>query len=491
MFRRFEENYPITLKLVVVVWIQAGAIALSSAVAISSKLFNLNLPTIGVLCAIIFVIALYVGLQMRQAIIVPYVSTVVRMETIAAGDLASKIRAGVYTNCVYRMIKAIHSFRDAALAKDRVEHEATEQRQRLDAARHENEATQDASRREQTQVVDAIAEAAKQLSKGSVTVRPDEPFAPDYERLRTDFNAAVVHLSEALPQVASMVSTISSGSREFATASDDLSQRTEQQAVSLKQTAAALDQITAPVRRTADEASHARTVVDVAKSDAERGDLVVRDAVQVMTGIEHSSQQIGQIIGVIDEIAFQTNLLALNAGVKAARAGDAGRGFAVVASEVPASALRPADAAKEIKTLISTSTRQVATRVECVDQTGTVLQGIIAQVSELNEVVVQIDASAQEQATGLGEVNTAINQMDQVTQQNAAMVEQATAATRNLTDEAQTLADLVGRFEFEGAQRASNVERPSFSTVTVLRTVSRAPGRKLVTANTAEDWAEF
>ncbi|MGI3785146.1 MAG: methyl-accepting chemotaxis protein, partial [Janthinobacterium lividum] len=143
------------------------------------------------------------------------------------------------------------------------------------------------------------------------------------------------------------------------------------------------------------------------------------------------------------------------------------------------------------KTLISTSTRQVATGVECVGQTGTVLQRIITQVSELNEVVVQIAASAQEQATGLGEVNTAINQMDQVTQQNAAMVEQATAATRNLTDEAQKLADLVGRFEFDGGHRTTNVERPSSSKITVLRTVARAPGRKLATANAAEDWAEF
>ena len=491
MFRRFEENYPIALKLSVVVWVQAGAIALSSAVAIGGKLFNLDLPTMGVLCAAIFVIALYVGFQMRRAIIVPYVSTVVRMEALASGDLASEIRFGTYTDCVGRMTKAMHSFRDAALAKERAEHEAADQRQRLDATRQENEATQDASRREQTQVVDALAGALKQLSNGSVTVRLNEPFAADYERLRTDFNAAVVHLSEALAQVAGTVSTISSGSRELATASDDLSRRTEQQAASLEQTAAALDQITTTVRRTADGASHARTVVGVAKSDAERGDLVVRDAVQAMTGIEHSSQQIGQIIGVIDEIAFQTNLLALNAGVEAARAGDAGRGFAVVASEVRALAQRSADAAKEIKTLISTSTRQVATGVECVGQTGTVLQRIITQVSELNEVVVQIAASAQEQATGLGEVNTAINQMDQVTQQNAAMVEEATAATRNLTDEAQKLADLVGRFEFDGAHRTTNVERPSSSKITVLRPVARASGRKFATANAAEDWAEF
>lgn len=490
MLRSFEANYPIALKLSVVLGVQAIAIACTSSIAISAKSFNIDLPVVVALCATIFTIALYAGLQMRRAIIVPYVSTVVRMEALAAGDLASEIRYSTYSDCVGRMARAMHSFREAALAKDRAEQEAVEQRKRLDVATMESEATQAASRRDQTHVVDALAAALKQLSSGSVTVRLNEPFAAEYERLRTDFNAAVAHLSKALSQVANTVSTISSGSRELATASDDLSRRTEQQAASLEQTAAALDEITTTVRKTAEGASHARTVVGVAKADAERGELVVRDAVQAMTGIEQSSQQIGQIIGVIDEIAFQTNLLALNAGVEAARAGDAGRGFAVVASEVRALAQRSADAAKEIKTLISTSTRQVSTGVECVGQTGTVLQHIIVQVGELNEVVVQIAASAQEQATGLSEVNTAINQMDQVTQQNAAMVEQATAATRNLTDEAQRLADLVGRFEFDGAHTPTNVERSSSSKVTVLRKIARAPGRKLATA-AAEDWTEF
>ena len=163
---------------------------------------------------------------------------------------------------------------------------------------------------------------------------------------------------------------------------------------------------------------------------------MVRQTVGAMDGIETSSKQIANIIGVIDEIAFQTNLLALNAGVEAARAGDAGRGFAVVATEVRALAQRSADAAKEIKALISASTQQVDVGVKLVSETGQALGRIVTQVSQLNGLVAELAASAKEQSTGLGEVNAAVNQMDQVTQQNAAMVEQATAASHGLSGEA-------------------------------------------------------
>ena len=192
-----------------------------------------------------------------------------------------------------------------------------------------------------------------------------------------------------------------------------------------------------------------------ATSEAEAGGEVVARAVFAMGQIEQSAQQMGQIIGVIDEIAFQTNLLALNAGVEAARAGDAGKGFAVVASEVRALAQRSAEAAKEIKTLINASSAQVGQGVSLVADTGKALQLIVSQVAEINGIVTEIAASAQEQAVGLQQVNTAVNQMDQVTQQNAAMVEESTAASHSLAGEAVELARLIGQFKTGGSQAAA------------------------------------
>ena len=230
----------------------------------------------------------------------------------------------------------------------------------------------------------------------------------------------------------------------------------------MAQTAATLDEITATVRKTAEGASEARGVVTAAKDDAERSGTVIRETVTAMDGISDSSKKIGNIIGVIDEIAFQTNLLALNAGVEAARAGDAGRGFAVVATEVRALAQRSADAAKEIKTLISASSQQVATGVSLVGETGRALTRIVDQVNRLNVLVVAIAGSVQEQATGLGEVNSTVNQMDEVTQKNAGMVAETTAASQSLAAEAAELIRLMGQFKLKepAVQRGGAVAPP-------------------------------
>ena len=322
----------------------------------------------------------------------------------------------------------------------------------VDITREEQENTRrEAARLEaekaQTTLVDALALSLSRLSDGDLTTQVEGEMSAAHQRICEDYNSAVGSLRSALTQVLEAVGGLRGGSDEISTASDDLSRRTEQQAASLEGGAAALDETRATVKRSARGARKASTAAAGARSEAERSGEVVRNAITAMDEIQKSSVQIGEIIGVIDEIAFQTNLLALNAGVEAARAGDSGRGFAVVASEVRSLAQRSAEAAKEIKTLISTSTNQVAAGVKLVDEAGSALSAIVVRVAEMDALVSEISASAQEQATGLQQVNTAVNQMDQVTQQNAAMVEQTTAAAANLKTEAAQLAALVDRFE--------------------------------------------
>ena len=341
---------------------------------------------------------------------------------------------------------------EAERARTEAAQKAAEERQRaeVEAERAKNEGTVRATAEAQAKVVAALARGLDRLALGDLTTGVFENVPSDYEKLKQDFNTAVSKLHEVIGEVAREVGSLQTGAEEISQAADNLSRRTENQAASLEETAAALDQITATVAKTAGGAKEATGMVTAARAEAQESGEIVSQAVAAMQTIEKSSTQISQIIGVIDEIAFQTNLLALNAGVEAARAGDAGRGFAVVASEVRALAQRSADAAKEIKTLISASSQQVGSGAALVNKTGASLLRIIERVAQIDQVVREISASAQEQATALTEVNSAINQMDQTTQQNAAMVEETTAASHTLTSEANALASLVQRFQLRG-----------------------------------------
>ncbi len=336
---------------------------------------------------------------------------------------------------------------DAARSADLAHADADAQRAARDASNAEQAKLKAALEAEQTEVVDQLAQALIYLSRGDLTWRLEQPFAGRYESLRADFNNALAKLQEAMREIAGNASTMTAGVADMSRASDELARRTEHQAASLVEIAATLDEITATVQSTADSANQANAAAAAAHQEAERSDPVVSEAVEAMTLIETSSGQIGQIIGVIDEIAFQTNLLALNAGVEAARAGDAGRGFAVVAQEVRALAQRSANAAREIKELIGVSGQQVSAGVERVGRTREALGRIVARVIEIDTQVKAIAASAREQATGLAEVNATMGQLDQVVQQNAAMVEETTAAAHALSSESQELAERVDMFD--------------------------------------------
>jgi methyl-accepting chemotaxis protein len=429
---------------------QVERIALQSATIGSAK----TMLYIG--GGMMIVISLLMGWLLVRGIGRPVVAMTGAMNKLAAGDNTVEIPAVGRKDEVGMMAAAVQSFKDAAIEKLRLEGMTAEQHKQAEEERRRNEAAKAEAAKQLAFVVDSLASGLDRVSHGDLTVRLDQPFPAEYVKLQQDFNAALEKLQDAMASIVRTTHGIKSGTGEISQAADDLSKRTEQQAASLEETAAALDEITATVRKTAEGARHANSVVVNAKSAAEESGEVVRGAVSAMNEIERSAKQISQIIGVIDEIAFQTNLLALNAGVEAARAGEAGKGFAVVASEVRALAQRSADAAKEIKGLISASTAQVDSGVELVGQTGKSLDKIVMQVGEITMIVSEIAASAQEQATGLAQVNTAVNQMDQVTQQNAAMVEQSTAASHSLAGEAQQLATLIARFQV--GEVASNVE---------------------------------
>ena len=466
----FRNNAPIRVKFRVVVAFQIAVAALSlgliylAAVSPAAELLGIMLSGTA-LASLPVLLTWYSGKLISD----PYVTTVVRMEGLAAGDLDSAILYSDHRDCVGRMTRAMQVFRDNA---------ETIRRASADSQ----------------MMVEALEAGLGRMAAGDLTSPIDIPFAEQFETVRRDFNAARESMASTLNRVSVVASGINSVSSDIRAASDDLSRRTEQQAAALEETAAAMEEITTTVRQTADGATKARELVSQARGETQASGDIVERAVSAMGGIERTSAEIADIIGVIDGIAFQTNLLALNAGVEAARAGDAGRGFAVVASEVRALAQRSADAAKDVKARIAASTVQVEVGVELVNATGLALRGINERVEEISAIVTTIAASAKEQAVGLQQVNTAISEMDGVTQQNAAMVEQATAATRSLAADAEKLAEEVALFTLaeEGADRAKRQQhaRPRHDSRR-LEVVRSAPRVAALRQTAQEDWAAF
>lgn len=357
-------------------------------------------------------------------------------------------------------------------------------------------AADEAKEAQTTLIVESVGRGLGALADGDLTARIETDLTGPFAKLRTDFNHALGAMNDAMAAVTDATSGINNGASDIRQASDDLSQRTEQQAASLEETAAAMHEITETVRETAVNAKRANQVVTETRTDADQSADVVRQAVAAMHGIERSSNEISEIISVIDGIAFQTNLLALNAGVEAARAGDAGKGFAVVASEVRALAQRSADAAKDVKERITASTQQVDAGVQLVEQAGSALTRITGRIGEINTLVSDIASAAAQQATGLQQVNTAVAEMDGVTQQNAAMVEEATAAARSLSTEADELSRQVRRFKVaNGRPVAAAVHELQQRSATAGQAIAtsasaRHPGKAALTV-VQDGWSDF
>jgi len=385
-----------------------------------------------------------------KAIANPITGITASMRRLAEGDTSSQIPFADRADEIGSMAGAVEIFRQAAIANKRMATEAEENRVRAEADRVDTQRLAEADASERLRIATSgLAAGLKRLAAGDLAFQLDEAFAPDFEALRHDFNQSVTQLGATLRAISDSIGTIDEGTREISSGASDLSKRTEQQAASLEETAAALEEITANVANSSKRTEETRTVATEANRSAGISAEVVSHAEEAMERIETSSQQISNIISVIDEIAFQTNLLALNAGVEAARAGEAGKGFAVVAQEVRELAQRSASAAKEIKGLIQNSSKEVESGVKLVRDTGQALKTIGGFITQINHHMDSIATSAKEQSIGLSEVNVAVNRMDQTTQQNATMVQESTAAADSLAQQAQTLRELIAQFRLD------------------------------------------
>ena len=405
--------------------------------------------------SLLLLTALLVALAVtsRRVIRQPIAVLIKAVRTLGDGRYDIPVSAPAGADELGEIAVALERFRRQLAASEDLRREEAIARAAAEGERLRAESLR-ASGAEQARVVAALGEGLSALARGDLSHRLRDPFPDQYEPLRENLNSAAEALARTVGGIMHTAAQVRASARAVSHQAEDLSRRTERQAASLEETAAAIEQLTAQVRASSDRASAAGGVVTVAMVHADQSGEVVREAVAAMERIEASAREIGQIVGVIDEIAFQTNLLALNAGIEAARAGEAGKGFAVVAQEVRGLAQRSATAAREIKQLITTSGLEVTEGVRLVGRAGEALTAIHAKVVDAHGLVNDIVASASEQAAGLESVNTVMADMDQMTQRNAALVEQASGTSRDLSRGADELTARTAGFRLSADGRA-------------------------------------
>ena len=458
------------------------------------------------------------------------------MGKLSGGDIDVEIPAADRTDDIGDMARMVLVFKENAIEKARVEERSEDARQQFESDRKAQESILessvgdvvsaaiegDLSKRIDTTNLSGVLERVSggvntllenvdrgltetgkvmsALAEGDLTQRMKGDYEGAFAQLKQDANSMAEQIETIAGRISSVTGAVRGATREIAAGIGDLSARTEHQASSLEETTASMEELSTTVRQNAGNAQEANQVSDVARQSADAGSAVAEKAVSAMSGIEDSSRQITDIVGLIQEIAFQTNLLALNASVEAARAGEAGKGFAVVANEVRALAQRAATASKDIKELIVNSDNQVKQGVELVNQAGASLGEIVTSVKKVADFVADIAAASQEQSSGIDQVSGAITNMDEMTQQNASLVEETTAALTSAQTQIEDLRQAVGFFRTAQAgqepmavdadfQSHSEARNPVAEQHKVL--ARRVSGGAAAALQADEDWQEF
>ncbi|SFJ20674.1 methyl-accepting chemotaxis protein [Sphingomonas sp. NFR04] len=418
----FKANAPIRLKLLIAFGLFVGfMVAVTAVDAVLPWALSLEID------AGLTLLALVCAWWLREAIAVPYVTTVVRMEALAAGDLKSPIRYTEFTDCVGRLTRAMASFKQAA-----------EEQIELNAVAHEHAA-----------VVRGMGVYFQRLADGDLSAKISEQYPEEFSGLKDGYNGAIDRLRDLIDALMDSTQSIETGSREITQASGNLARRTEQASAELSNTAVAVKQITGSVRETAVAADQSLAASHSARSAVIEGRNRTTAATVAMDAVTESSAAIDGVIEGLEKIAFQTRVLAMNAAVEAGRAGEAGRGFAVVADLVSALALRAETESASAKEQLTRARDEIGTAVAAVGLIDEAFQTIETSTEDSARRADEIARASREQADATKAVSSALSSIESGIQQNAAMVEETSAATTHLLREVEVLSGQTGAFKLE------------------------------------------